>query len=91
LAILLTHGQDQALSQGVIVYERSDGRYHVVSKDETGERHYTTRRSLSDAKNSNQRKSRNGDRGVGQKGRRPRTCPPRRSRPIPIRANNAIR
>jgi hypothetical protein len=23
----------------VDIYERSDGRYHVVSKDETGERH----------------------------------------------------
>ena len=34
----------------VDIYERSDGRYHVVSKDETGERRYTTRFSLSDAK-----------------------------------------
>ena len=34
----------------VDVYERSDGRYHVVSKDETGGRHYATRLSLSDAK-----------------------------------------
>jgi hypothetical protein len=34
----------------VDIYERSDGRYHVVSKDETGGRHYATRLSLSDAK-----------------------------------------
>ena len=39
-----------AKALSVDIYERSDGRYHVVSKDETGERHYTTRRSLSDAK-----------------------------------------
>ena len=34
----------------VDIYGRSDGRYHVVSKDETGGRHYATRLSLSDAK-----------------------------------------
>src|ERR1700730_18979160 len=34
----------------VDIYERSDGRYHVVSRDETGGRHYATRLSLSDAK-----------------------------------------
>jgi hypothetical protein len=33
----------------VDIYERSDGRYHAVSKDKTGESHYITRRSLSDA------------------------------------------
>jgi hypothetical protein len=35
-----------AKALSVDIYERSDGRHHVVSKDETGERHYTTRLSL---------------------------------------------
>jgi hypothetical protein len=53
----LRRSAGKALS--VDIYERGDRRYHVVWKDETGQRCFASRGSLAGAKRSRHKKSRN--------------------------------